>query len=149
MPKRYRPNVAAILQKTQGDILIFQRADYPDCWQFPQGGIDEGETAVEALHRELEEETSLKPSHYQLIERRDGYQYDFPENSPLKKGFAGQEQTYFLCKFIGQDTDIDLNTHHVEFIDYRWIHPGDFQPDWLPDFKREVVIEALNDLLNL
>jgi len=149
MPKRYRPNVAAILQKLEGTILICQRIDYPDCWQFPQGGIDEGETALEALHRELEEETGLNPSHYEVITSREGYRYDFPDGNPLKKGFDGQEQTYFLCQFKGQDSDIDLNTHDAEFIDYRWISPIDFQADWLPDFKREAVLKALRDLLSI
>ncbi len=149
MSKLYRPNVAAILQKTSGKILICQRADYPECWQFPQGGIDEGETALQALHRELEEETGLKPSHYEIITSQKGYRYDFPDDNPLKKGFAGQEQTYFLCRFLGQDSDIDLNTHNMEFTNFRWILPSDFQPEWLPDFKRQVVSQALNDLLKL
>lgn len=147
MPKPYRPNVAAILQKTGGEILVCQRADFPDCWQFPQGGIDKGETPWQALRRELEEETGLKPSHYEEVDHRGGYRYDFPAGSPLKEGFAGQEQTYFLCRFNGQDSDFDLNTHHSEFIDFRWIPPGDFQPDWLPEFKRETVLRALGDLL--
>ncbi len=148
MPTHYRPNVAAILQKPGGEILICQRTDYPDCWQFPQGGIDEGETALQALHRELEEETGLKPSHYQVVSSRESYRYDFPEGSPLKKGFIGQEQTYFLCLFKGRDSDIDLNTHNVEFSDFRWIDPGDFQAECLPEFKREVVLQAISDLLS-
>ena len=149
MPKCYRPNVAAILQKSGGEILVCQRADYPDCWQFPQGGIDEGETALEALHREMEEETGLQPSHYEVIDCREGYRYDFPDHAPLKGSFTGQEQTYFLCRFKGQDSDIDLNTHHVEFSDYRWISPTDFQSDWLPEFKREVALTALEDLVSI
>jgi len=147
MPERYRPNVAAILQKPGGEILICQRTDYPDCWQFPQGGIDGDETALQALHRELEEETGLNPTHYEVITSREGYRYDFPDDNPLKKGFTGQQQTYFLCLFNGQDSDINLNTHHPEFADYRWIKPDDFQADWLPEFKREAVLQALADLL--
>jgi len=148
MSKHYRPNVAAILQKSGGAILICQRADYPECWQFPQGGIDKGESALEALHRELEEETGLKPSHYDVVTSREGYRYEFPDDSSPKKGYSGQDQTYFLCQFLGQDGDIDLNTHNVEFADYRWISPADFQPEWLPDFKRKTVLQALDDLLS-
>lgn len=147
MSKLYRPNVAAILRKTGGEILICQRADFPECWQFPQGGIDKGESALEALHRELEEETGLKSSHYKIVTSGEGYRYDFPSNSPLKKGYLGQEQTYFLCQFLGRDEDIDLNTHNVEFADFRWISPADFQAEWLPDFKRETVLRAMDDLL--
>lgn len=149
MPKRYRPNVAAILQKPGGKILICQRVDYPDCWQFPQGGIDEGESSLEALHRELMEETGLTPSHYEVITSKDGYRYDFPDDSPFKKGFAGQEQTYYLCQFNGQDVDINFNTHNVEFTDFRWISPTDFQASWLPVFKRDAVLQALEDLLKI
>jgi len=147
MPKPYRPNVAAILQKGDGKILVCQRADFPDCWQFPQGGIDEGETALQALQRELGEETGLKPPHYEIVNHRGGYRYDFPPGSRLNKNFSGQEQTYFLCRFKGRDSDFDLNTHHTEFIDFQWIAPADFQADWLPGFKRETVLQALGDLL--
>ncbi len=147
--KAYRPNVAAILQRSDGKILICQRADFPDCWQFPQGGIDEGETALQALHRELEEETGLRIPHYKVLDSHDGYRYDFPAGSPLKKGFIGQEQTYYLCRFTGQDSDIDLNTHNIEFINFRWINPNKFQADWLPDFKQKVVLQAMKDLLKI
>ncbi|MCF6310910.1 MAG: RNA pyrophosphohydrolase [Verrucomicrobiales bacterium] len=148
MLKKYRPNVAAILQKNDGKILICQRADHPECWQFPQGGIDEGESSTQALHRELEEEIGLLPSQYEVLAQQDGYRYDFPADTPFKKGFAGQQQTYYLCRFLAKDSDISLDHHQVEFIDFRWIDPADFQAEWLPPFKREVVMRAITDLLN-
>jgi len=147
MSQTYRPNVAAIIQRPDGKILICQRADHPDCWQFPQGGIDAGESALQALHRELEEEIGLKASHYEVLSSREGYRYDFPKNISFKKEFVGQEQTYYLCRFLGQDDDFDLNKHDIEFIDFRWIMAKDFQAAWLPKFKRAVVIQAIEDLL--
>ena len=143
----FRSNVGIILTREDGCLLLGGRIGQAG-WQFPQGGIDEGETAIAALHRELEEETGLNPSHYEILSNREGYRYDFPEDKPLKKDFARQEQTYFLCRFNGQDSDINLNTHHVEFGDYQWISPGEFKADWLPELKREVVMQALRDLLN-
>lgn len=147
MPKTYRPNVAAILKRQDGKILICQRADHPDCWQFPQGGIDAGETSLQALYREIEEEIGLKTSHYEVLSCREGYRYDFPKGTPFKKDFAGQEQTYYLCLFKGQDDDFDLNRHDIEFTDFRWIRPKDFQATWLPEFKRAVMLQAIEDLL--
>lgn len=147
MSKKYRPNVAAILQKSDGNILICQRADHPECWQFPQGGIDKGESALQALHRELEEEIGLQASHYEVLAHQGGYRYNFPADTPFRKGCVGQEQTYYLCQFPGKDSDLSLDHHEIEFIDFRWIDPSDFQAEWLPSFKREVVLQALADLL--
>ncbi len=97
----YRPCAAAVVQNEAGMILICERRDFAESWQFPQGGIDEGETPREALARELMEEISLPPSAYQIKEERPGYRYHFPERHRKRGKFIGQEQVYFCVAFRG------------------------------------------------
>ena len=66
MPKLYRPNVAAIIRRTDGRVLLGQRSDFPESWQFPQGGVDEGESPADAVRREVLEETGLSDALYDL-----------------------------------------------------------------------------------
>ena len=81
-------------------------------WQFPQGGVKKSETAREALFRELEEELSLTPMHYRVVESKGPYRYLFPPGR-TKEGFDGQEQTYFLIEFTGADSNIDVTTERA------------------------------------
>ncbi len=147
----YRPNVAAILRKPKsGKILICQRADHPDCWQFPQGGVDEGEDLIGAVYREVEEEIGLHRSTYTLEACRTGYRYNFPDGH-LKKGlYCGQEQTYFLCDFLGKKKDIYFDTtSHVEFSAANWIAPEEFSLKWVPKFKRDVFRQVFYDFFQV
>ena len=141
----YRPCAAAVVQNEAGMILICERRDFAESWQFPQGGIDEGETPREALARELMEEISLPPAAYQIKEERPGYRYHFPERHRKRGKFIGQEQVYFLCRFQGEDSVFDLETAHPEFRRWRWILPHEFDLRWLPEFKRGVYREVLRD----
>ena len=109
MTKRYRPNVAAILQRADGRVLIGQRSDFPESWQLPQGGVDEGETAKDALRREVLEEVGIGPDEYTVAEQTGPHRYDFPFGQD-RRGFHGQEQFYFLC--LLRDTaaeEVDLS----------------------------------------
>ena len=74
---RHRPNVGAIIKRRDGRILIGERFDVPGAWQFPQGGVKESESALEALSRELREEVSLDPTHYKVINSKGPYRYLF------------------------------------------------------------------------
>lgn len=141
----FRPNVAALLVRPDGLLFIAERTDVTDAWQFPQGGIDEGETPEEALRRELIEEIDLAPERYAVREKREGYRYVFPNGSRKWRKFRGQEQTYFLCDFLGADSDINLATTHPEFRRFRWIAPPTFSLRWIPDFKRQVYRDVLRD----
>lgn len=148
-PRTYRPCVAALLQNDAGMILIFERRDFANSWQFPQGGIDPGESPREALARELWEEVSLEPQHYQILAERSGYRYSFPTRH-LKRGrYAGQQQTYFLCRFPGPDSLLNLETKHPEFRSWRWILPHEFDLRWLPAFKRDVYRRVLRDFFGV
>ena len=146
---KYRPNVAAILQNSEGRIFVGEREDIPGAWQFPQGGIDKGEMAREALFRELEEEIGLNATHLEILEERDGYRYVFPEGRVKWGKYRGQEQVYFLCRFLGADEEINILTEKPEFVRWKWIKPEEFDPDWVPDFKREVYEQVMADFFGL
>jgi putative (di)nucleoside polyphosphate hydrolase len=145
---RYRANVAAILRRTDGKILIGERADIPGAWQFPQGGVKHSETLHEALHRELREEISLNPKNYHVVESKGPYRYLFPPGRS-KDGFDGQEQTYFLVEFTGVDSNLDVDTEAPEFVQIRWIKPNEFNIDWIPGFKRDVYRQVLADFFGV
>lgn len=145
----YRPNVAAILQRANGDIFVAERINIKGAWQFPQGGIDDGENAEQALFRELEEEIGVKRHLLQIAQVRDGYRYAFAKGR-LKYGiYGGQEQTYFLCRFLGEDKDFDLDATHREFVGFKWIKPSEFQMDWVPKFKRHVYRQVMLDFFGI
>ena len=143
------PNVAAILQRANGDIFVAERINIPGAWQFPQGGIDEGEDAEKALFRELAEEIGVKRALLESTQRRDGYRYAFNKGR-LKYGiYGGQEQTYFLCRFLGEDNDFNLDATHREFVSFKWIKPSEFQMDWVPKFKRHVYRQVMLDFFGI
>lgn len=145
MKKRYRPNVAAILQRADAKLLIAQRSDHPDCWQFPQGGIDDGEDALAAVQREILEEIALPSSAYRIVEQRGPYRYDFPAG-PDRRGFDGQEQTFFLCRLLAEDPpEIDLADSCGEFLAVRWVPIADFPVYLAHPMKQNVYRNVIRD----
>ena len=150
MSQKYRQNVAGILQRPEdGSILVCERLQPAGAWQFPQGGIDKGESAEEALEREMEEEIGLKAGDYEVVEWREGYRYKFPGERLMRGKYCGQEQTYFLCRLTAEESAIRLDRHKPEFSSYQWIQPAEFDPEWLPDFKREVYASVLRDFFGV
>ena len=147
----YRPNVAFLLLDDHDQLLICERLKIEGAWQFPQGGMDEGESPLEALHREMEEEVGLPPSSYEVLESRDGYCYLFPPE--LKKGrkgkFDGQTQTYFLCRLKEGAPPINVNQEPREFRSHTWVKPSLFDLQWLPPFKRQVHRDVLRDFFGV
>jgi putative (di)nucleoside polyphosphate hydrolase len=150
---RYRSNVAAVMINGAGSLLICERANIPGAWQFPQGGVDLGETSEQALLREVREEVGLEPKDYEVIGQRAGYRYLYPMDVRGKKlrkhGSHGQEQTYFLCRLKPGAPLVDVNQKPQEFRAYRWIPPEEFDLDWLPAFKRDVYREVLRDFFKI
>jgi putative (di)nucleoside polyphosphate hydrolase len=148
-PIVFRPNVAAILQNSDNKIFVAERLNIKGAWQFPQGGIDDGEDAETALYRELAEEIGVTAAMVKVKERRDGYRYAFPKGR-LKYGiYGGQEQAYFLCQYLGRDEDVDLAATHQEFARWRWIAPEEFQMSWVPKFKRAVYRQVFKDFFGI
>ena len=150
---RYRSNVAALVVNAAGNLLICERASIPGAWQFPQGGVDPGETLEQALAREVREEVGFEPRHYEVVTRRDGYRYLYPLDARGKKlrkhGSHGQEQTYFLCHLKPGAPQVNVNQRPREFRAYRWILPEEFDLDWLPPFKRDVYREVMRDFFRI
>ena len=150
---RYRTNVAALMLKPEGQLLVCERLTLPGAWQFPQGGVDVGETLEEALAREVREEIGLAAKHYDILEKRAGYRYLYPEQVRRKKirkhGSHGQEQTYYLCRLKPGAPPIDISQRPQEFRSYRWIEPDEFDLDWLPGFKRAVYRQVMRDFFGI
>tara|TARA_B110000459_G_C16142144_1_gene286986 strand:- start:33 stop:503 length:471 start_codon:yes stop_codon:yes gene_type:complete len=145
----YRPNVAIVILNDNDKVLWAKRVA-EDAWQFPQGGINEGESLEEAMYRELMEEVGLGPNHVKILGKtKDWLRYEVPKQWVRRDGasrYKGQKQIWFLLKFVGNDSDVLLtNSDKPEFDSWRW---DNF---WSPlkqviDFKREVYEKALNEL---
>jgi putative (di)nucleoside polyphosphate hydrolase len=138
----YRPNVAAIIRRSDNKILVGERSDVPGCWQFPQGGIKPRETPEQALERELLEEVDLPGGSYRIIERKGPYRYLF-DKGRTKEGFHGQEQIYFLIELL-PGFEPRHEASDPEFRALNWIVPSEFDIEWVPPFKREVYRQVLN-----
>lgn len=150
----YRPNVGIVLFNGKGEIFMARRADLPgDIWQFPQGGIDEGEEPEQAVWREMKEE--IGTNNAAMIGKRDGwFLYDLPDHligKALHGKYRGQKQQWFLFRFTGQDSDIKLDTfEEIEFTTWRWVPPEDVLSDkYNLGFKKEVYERLLPDILAL
>lgn len=138
-----------MLLNGEGKVFVGARIDNPDdAWQMPQGGIDVGEDPWATALRELEEETGIAPH---LVERiaecPERLRYDLPEEwrPKLWNGkWRGQEQDWFLCRFLGQDSDVNLATEHPEFRDWKWVEPNRL-PELIVPFKRDLYQRLLRD----
>jgi putative (di)nucleoside polyphosphate hydrolase len=147
---RYRRGVGVMLLNREGKVFVGARIDNADdAWQMPQGGIDEGEDDpwVTAL-RELEEETGIAP---RLVERiaacPERMKYDLPDDlRPKLWGgkFKGQDQDWFLARFLGHDSDVNIATRHPEFRAWQWVEPQHL-PDLIVPFKRELYRRLLRE----
>ena len=119
-----RNGVGIVVLNRNNKIFVAKRIDNPkNFWQMPQGGIDEGEDFLKAAYRELEEETSIKS--VRLIKVLDGMTtYELPDRllGIIWKGrYRGQKQKWFLMKFIGEDSEINIKTKNPEFLEWKWI----------------------------
>ena len=143
-----RTGVGIIVLNNDNQVFVGKRKDNPgDKWQMPQGGVDKGEDFITAMRRELIEETSIENIKI-LKEIQNMYQYELPNNlvGIIWKGkFRGQRQKWFITKFLGKDDEINLNTKHPEFIDWKWIDPNDL-PEVIVDFKKELYLNLLNEI---
>jgi len=135
-----RIGVGIVVLNKDNKIFVAQRIDNKkNFWQMPQGGVDEKEDYLAAAYRELEEETSIK--NVELIQELDGLiSYELPKNllSVIWKGkYRGQEQKWFVMRFLGQDSEINIKTKNPEFCEWKWINLENIT-DLVVDFKLHV-----------
>ena len=143
-----RSGVGIIVLNNKNQVFVGKRKDNRgNNWQMPQGGIDEGENFIKAMKRELVEETSIKS--IKIIKEIDRiYMYELPNNliGIIWKGrFRGQKQKWFITRFFGEDSEININTKNAEFIDWKWIEPKEL-PDVIVNFKKDLYIELLKEI---
>ena len=143
-----RTGVGIIVLNKQNKIFVGKRKDNPgDKWQMPQGGVDEGEDYITAMRRELREETSIQ--NIEIIKEIEKiYQYELPENlvGIIWKGkYRGQKQKWFITRFLGEEKEINLNTKHPEFIDWKWIEPK-LLPEVIVNFKKDLYLKLLKEI---
>ena len=143
LKRPYRPGVGLMVFNKNSEVFCGKRIDNKsEAWQLPQGGIDDGETPIEAGLRELKEETSIVNAQY-VCEYPDWINYDIPlplANTLWNAKYRGQMQRWLLFYFTGKDSEININTQQPEFKTWEWI-----QPEQLPlraiSFKRDVYIQ--------
>lgn len=145
----YRPNVGIILCNAKNEVFWGKRIR-EHSWQFPQGGIDKGESPEQAMFRELYEEIGLKPEHVKILGRTKNWlRYEVPTQwikREWRSTYKGQKQIWYLLRLVGRDCDVSLRASgHPEFDAWRW------SEYWVPletviEFKREVYRLALNEL---
>ncbi|MGE5665744.1 MAG: RNA pyrophosphohydrolase [Betaproteobacteria bacterium] len=145
----YRPNVGIILLNQRNEVFWGKRVKQHS-WQFPQGGIKYGESPEQAMLRELQEETGLRPEHVRIIARtREWLRYEVPEQwirRELRGNYRGEKQIWFLLRLVGRDTDVKLRaSDHPEFDAWRW-HDYWIPLDTVIEFKRDVYQQALLEL---
>ena len=135
-----RSGVGIVVLNNENKVFVAKRIDNPkNFWQMPQGGVDKDENYYEAALRELKEETNIIS--VELIKEIDKkFTYILPDHliGIIWKGkFKGQTQKWFVMRFIGNESEININTKHPEFLDWKWINLDDL-PKIAVNFKLDV-----------
>ena len=145
-----RIGVGIVVLNNDNKVFVGKRKDNPiDKWQMPQGGVEKNEDYVDAMKRELFEETSV--TSIKILKEFDEWlEYELPNNlvGIIWKGkFRGQKQKWFIVKFIGNESEINLKTKHPEFIEWKWIDYN-LLPDVIVHFKKRVYEKLKIELKN-
>lgn len=144
----YRPAVGMMILNAENKVFVGQRLDNKGlAWQMPQGGISPHEDADQAMLRELEEEIGTRNVEI-IVKSKTWYKYDLPPEiaGRLWNGrFKGQQQIWYVLRFRGKDTDININTYRPEFCAWKWVEKTELLDLVIP-FKRELYERILKEL---
>ena len=145
--RKYRRGVGVMLLNREGQVFVGRRIDNSDeAWQMPQGGIDKGEEPWATALRELEEETGIHPDLVEIVtQAKEELTYDLPEDligKVWKEPWRGQRQTWFLMRFTGEDSDVNIQTAEPEFRAWKWADPADL-PAMIVPFKKKLYEDVL------
>ena len=143
-----RKGVGVVVLNHEDKVFVGKRRDNPiDKWQMPQGGVDQGESFLTAMKRELFEETNIQS--IKVVKEIDGFfEYELPKEllGVIWKGkFRGQRQKWFIIRFSGNQNEINLETANPEFIDWKWISPEEL-PNVIVDFKKNMYLKLLKKI---
>lgn len=139
----FRANAGAMIINQQGEVLVFERTDVKNAWQMPQGGIEADELPLQAVLREVGEETGIPPDKLELLaEAPDWLAYELPEQYRSSKIGRGQVQRWFLFRFLGEDRDI--RPDQGEFAAARWVDANTLLQITV-DFRRPLYQRLLED----
>ena len=149
--KRFLPlrlGVGAVVLNKENRVFVGKRKDNPvNKWQMPQGGVNAGEELIDAMKRELQEETGIK--NIEILKEVNGWsEYELPDYllGKIWKGkYRGQKQKWFVVRFLGSDDEINLNTSRPEFIEWQWLDIENLT-DVIVDFKRKVYEKLLPEI---
>ena len=146
-----RSGVGIIVLNKENKVFVAKRIDNPkNFWQMPQGGINKGEDFFTAALRELKEETSIV-SVKLIKEIDDKFTYILPDHliGIIWKGkFKGQIQKWFIMRFFGNESEINIKTKHPEFLDWKWIDLKDLTKIAV-NFKLEVYKQVKSEVLKI
>jgi len=143
-----RIGVGIVILNSKNKVFVGKRKDNPfDKSQMPQGGVEPNEPLLMAMKRELEEETSIK--NIKVLKEFDQWlEYELPENliGKIWKGkYRGQKQKWFIVKFTGEESEININTKQAEFIEWKWIDMN-LLPNLIVAFKKNIYEDILIEL---
>tara|TARA_B100001063_G_C16706520_1_gene525563 strand:- start:908 stop:1357 length:450 start_codon:yes stop_codon:yes gene_type:complete len=143
-----RTGVGIVVLNNNNQVFVGKRIDNPgDKWQMPQGGVDEGEDFITAMKRELIEETSIRNIKVLKVIKHM-YEYELPRNlvGIIWKGkFRGQKQKWFIVKYLGNDSEININTKNPEFIEWKWMETKKL-PEVIVNFKKNLYLNLLKEI---
>ena len=152
MTKQYRRCVGMMILNTKNEILVARRLDHPSgYWQMPQGGIDKDEIPEETVWREMIEEIGTNKAKL-LHTSSQWLNYDIPQNTlntlPWGKKYVGQTQKWFVFRFTGQNSDINVGTENPEFSEWKWAKYESLVNNIVP-FKREIYKKVIEEFKNI
>mgnify|MGYP001369377525 CR=1 FL=1 len=143
-----RTGIGIVVLNSKNKVFVGRRKDNPfDKWQMPQGGVNLNEPLIEAMRRELIEETSI--NNIKILKEFDRWlEYELPENliGKIWKGkYRGQKQKWFVVRFLGNDDEINVATNNPEFIEWKWVDIEKL-PKLIVIFKKHVYVEITKEL---